>query len=155
MDHSAPALEHVFTLAAHVAPPIELGEAQGMRRRVVPIIDGTITGPRFEGIILPGGADWQRIRPSDGLSRLVATYAIRHADGTIVQVENRGLRRASPETMARLNAGEIVDPALVYFRSAPVFDAPDGPHAWLNESLFIAAGRRRPDRVEIDVYSLG
>lgn len=150
--NAAPKLDYAFTLVARVAAPVDLGEAQGFRRRVVPILDGTVSGPLFEGTILAGGADWQRIRPADGLSRLFATYAIRHKDGTIVQVENRGLRRAAPEVMERLNGGEIVEPALVYFRSAPVFDAPEGPHAWLNESLFLASGRRMPDRVEIDVY---
>ena len=54
--------------------------------------------------------------------------------------------------MARLNAGQPVDPSLVYFRATPTFDAPEGPHAWLNESIFVASGRRAPDRVEVDFF---
>ena len=101
---------------------------------------------------MPGGADWQRVRVSDGLTRLVATYAIQHEDGTIVQVQNAGIRRAAPEVMAQLNAGQSVDPDLVYFRAAPTFDAPEGPHAWLNESIFIASGRRMPNEVHIAFF---
>lgn len=149
---SAPQLEHVFDIAVRVATPINLGESEGYRRRTIPILDGTVGGPRFQGAVLPGGADWQRVRVSDGLTRLVATYAIQHTDGTIVQIENAGIRRASADVMARLNAGQVVDPALVYFRTAPTFDAPAGPHAWLNESIFIATGRRLPNDVQIAFF---
>lgn len=152
--HSAPGLEYVFSIAVRVATPIDLGEAQGLRRRVIPILDGTVSGPRFEGTVMPGGADWQRLRPSDGLTRLVATYALAHRDGAIVQVQNSGIRRAPANVMARLNAGQPVDPGLVYFRATPTFDAPDGPHAWLNESIFVASGRRSPDRVEVDFFQV-
>jgi hypothetical protein len=149
---AAPQLEHVFDVSVRVATPINLGESDGYRRRTIPILDGTVTGPRFIGTVLPGGADWQRVRVSDGLTRLVATYAIQHEDGTIVQIENAGIRRAAPEVMARLNAGQPVDPALVYFRTIPSFDAPAGPHAWLNDSIFIASGRRAPDSVQIAFF---
>ena len=36
------------------------------------------------------------------------------------------LRRASPEIMERMSRGEPVDPALVYFRTVPTFEAPAG-----------------------------
>ncbi len=149
---TAPQLEHVFDVSVRVAAPINLGESAGYRRRTIPILDGTVSGSRFTGTVLPGGADWQRLRISDGLTRLVATYAIQHTDGTIVQIQNAGIRRASADVMARLNAGQPVDPALVYFRTAPTFDAPEGPHAWLNDSLFIASGRRAPDSVQIAFF---
>lgn len=150
--HDTPQLEHVFDLAVRVATPVDLGESEGYRRRTIPILDGTVSGPRFRGTVMPGGADWQRVRIADGLTRLVATYALRHEDGTIVHVENSGIRRASAEVMARLNAGQSVDPALVYFRTAPKFDAPAGPHDWLNDSIFICSGRRRPNDVQVAFY---
>ena len=146
-----PDLEFVFAVSARVAPPLELGEVDGLKRRIVPIEGGMVEGPRLRGEIVPGGADWQAIRP-DGLTRILARYLIRAEDGTMISVENKGLRRAAPETMARLLAGQPVDPGLVYFRAAPSFEAPDGPHGWLNENLFVSAGRRRPDAVEIRIY---
>ena len=56
--------------------------------------------------------------------------------------------------MERLSRGEIVDPALVYFRTVPVFEAPAGPYAWLNPSVFVGTAARLPDRVRIRVFEV-
>ena len=40
----------------------------------MPIVGGTFEGPRFSGVILPGGADWQSVRVTDGVARLDARY---------------------------------------------------------------------------------
>jgi hypothetical protein len=45
-----------------------------------------------------------------------------------------------------------VHPADYYFRTAPVFDAPDGPHAWLRNRLFVGSARPGPGHVHIAVY---
>ena len=56
--------------------------------------------------------------------------------------------------MERMSRGEAVDPALVYFRTVPVFEAPVGPYAWLNESVFLATAARFPDNVRIKVFEV-
>jgi hypothetical protein len=146
-----PALEFVFEARVRVEPPLELGEVSGVRRRIVPVAGGPVEGPRLKGDILPGGADWQSIRP-DGLTKVLARYVLRASDGTLISVTNEGLRRASEPVIRRLLAGEPVDPSLVYFRAAPTFEVGAGPHAWLAENLFVSAGVRRPDAVEIRFY---
>jgi hypothetical protein len=146
-----PELEFVFEARARLEPPVELGEQGGLRRRIVPIRDGVVEGPRLRGQILPGGADWQAIH-ADGVTEILARYVIRADDGAMISVENRGVRRASPETMRRLLGGERVDPALIYFRAAPTFEVGEGPHAWLAQNLFVTAGTRLPDAVQIRFY---
>ena len=146
-----PELEFVFEARVRVDPPLELGETGGVRRRIVPIAGGIIEGPRLTGEVLAGGADWQAIRP-DGLTQVLARYVIKASDGTMISVVNQGVRRASEPVIRRLLAGELVDPSLVYFRTAPVFEVGPGPHAWLAENLFVCAGVRRPDSVEIKFY---
>lgn len=146
-----PSLEFVFEARVRVDPPLELGEADGIRRRIVPIRGGRIEGPRLAGEVLPGGADWQSIRP-DGLTQVLARYVIRADDGSLISVKNEGVRRASGPVIRRLLAGEPVDPSLVYFRAAPSFETGAGPHAWLTENLFVSGGVRRPDSVEIRFY---
>ena len=128
-----------------------LGEDGGVQRRIVPILGGPVSGPRLSGEILAFGADWQRVRP-DGVTEVLARYVIRADDGTMIQVVNQGLRRASEPVIRRLLAGERVDPSLVYFRAAPTFEAPPGPHRWLSENLFLSAGTRHPDSVELRFY---
>jgi hypothetical protein len=147
-------LTPVFEARVRVAAAQELGEFGGGRRRVVPILGGEVTGPRLTGQVLPGGADWQTIR-ADGITILRAQYTIEASDGAVIGVVNTGVRRASPEIVKRMTDGEIVDPALYYFRATPVFEVGPGPHGWLVGSVFVVTGERLPDQVALKFYELG
>jgi Protein of unknown function (DUF3237) len=149
----APELRHVFDIEAEVGPMRDLGAMPHGRRRIVPILGGSVKGPRLQAEVLPGGADWQYVR-GDGIVGLVARYSIRTRDGAEIAVVNRGLRRAAPEVMARMARGEAVDPALVYCRTTPQFEAPAGPHEWLNASVFLGTAARQPDKVQIAVFEV-
>ena len=148
-----PELRHVCDIEALVGPLRDLGPTPHGRRRIVPILGGTVEGPRLAGEVVPGGADWQYVR-SDDVLELVARYSIRTRDGVEIAVTNSGLRRATPETMARLTRGEAVDPALVYCRTTPQFEAPAGSYEWLNRSVFVGSAARMPDRVRIEVFEV-
>ncbi|NJO35141.1 MAG: DUF3237 domain-containing protein [Rhodospirillales bacterium] len=148
-----PDLRHVCDIEVEVGPIRDLGPTPHGRRRIIPILSGTVKGERLEGEVVPGGADWQYVR-SDDVLELEARYSIKTKDGTEIVVVNRGLRRAAPEIMDRLSRGEAVDPALVYFRTVPMFQAPAGPHEWLNRSIFVATAARFPDKVHIRVFEV-
>jgi hypothetical protein len=148
-----PELRHAFDIEAHLAPTRDLGAMPYGRRRIVPILGGSVRGPRLEAEVVPGGADWQHVR-SDGVVELVARYSIRTRDGVEITVTNRGLRRAPPDVMARMARGEVVDPALVYCRTVPQFEAPPGPCAWLNASVFVCNAARLPDKVRVEVFEV-
>src|SRR5262249_21037491 len=143
----------VFDIEAEVGPMRDLGAMPHGRRRVVPILGGTVRGSRLQGEVIPGGADWQYVR-SDGAVELVARYSVKTGDGVEIAVTNRGLRRAAPEVMARMARGEAVDPALVYCRTTPQFEAPAGPYEWLNASVFVGSAARLPDKVQIAVFEV-
>jgi hypothetical protein len=147
------ALDFVFRLRVAVAAALELGETQQGRRRIIPITGGAVDGPRLNGRVLPGGADWQIIR-RDGCAELEARYTIEAEDGALIALANRGLRHGPPEIVAKLLAGEPVDPAAYYFRCTPVFETAAPAHQWLTRTVFIATGERRPDLVEISVYAV-
>lgn len=149
----ASSLAHVADITVEVAPPVLLGPCPAGERRVVPILGGRAAGPRLAGAVLPGGADTQLIR-GDGVAEIEARYLLRLGDGALVHVVNRGLRHAAPDDMARLLRGEPVDPARVYFRTAPVFETSASDHAWLNRTLFVGMGERQPGTVLISVYSV-
>jgi hypothetical protein len=148
-----PELEPICDIDVDVGPIQDLGVMPHGRRRIIPILGGSVSGARLSGEVAPGGADWQYVR-EDGILELVARYSIHTHDGIDIAVTNRGMRRAAPEVMAALSRGEPVDPALVYFRTVPVFEAPAGPYAWLNRSIFLATAARLPDRVQIRVFEV-
>lgn len=148
---SVPGLEPVFTIEAMIDPPRSAGPAPHGERLHIPITGGRVYGPRLEGRVLPGGSDWPVIGP-DGHSRIEAHYTMEAADGTLIYIVNKALRVSDPATVARMRAGETVSPDAYYMRGAPVFDAPDGPHAWLRDALFICSIAPKGDHVVIDVY---
>lgn len=159
MPLPTPALEHVADLTVLVSAPIEAGHVIGLnsrgRRRIIPITGGTLQGPRLQGRILPGGADFQ-IVVSDTSADLDARYLI-ELDGPSYQgehlfVQNRALRRGSAEDIARLVRGEPVDPEVIYFRCVPTFEVSCEALRWLTESVFIGTGARFPERVLISLF---
>jgi len=149
-----PGLDFVFRVTVTVDTPQELGVYDNQRKRIVPITGGVVEGPRFNGTVLPGGADWQTLRVGDGNTQVYARYTLRHEDGTLVSVVNSGVRRGPAEVLAKLAAGEEVDPSLYYFRASPQFDVQPGPHGWLMENTFVCVGKRWPQSVELDVYQV-
>lgn len=145
--------EFAFEIRAKVSKPLELGAGRNGSRMVFRIIDGSVSGPKFEGRILPGGADYALVR-ADGVTVIEAHYVIQNVDGTCVYVKNKGIFIANKDAISRMDRGEPVDDHEVYFRAAPVFDAPDGPHCWLSDRLFISTCRFSLDEVTIRVYTV-
>ncbi len=153
MTSKSPALTYAFTVTVQLAAPIELGNIEGVQKRLVPITGGRVSGPRLEGTVLPGGGDWQSVLP-DGMTRVFARYTLKAADGTHISVANRGIRRGPAEILKRMAAGEQVDRDAYYFRTAPQFDVGAGPYRWLAETIFICSAARLPDQALIDFYSV-
>ncbi|GAA0299130.1 DUF3237 domain-containing protein [Sphingomonas oligophenolica] len=150
-----PTLDFAFEACVLIGTPLDQAMVGGVRKRIVPIIGGQVSGERFSGEVLPGGADWQALRP-DGVLEVLARYTVRADDGTIVSIVNSGYRRGPAEIIARLAAGEDVDPALYYFRTTPRFDVAAGSrYAWLGESVFVCSAARFSDRVMLRFFAVG
>lgn len=148
-----PALQLLYTSRIEIAAPLEVGKGPRGLRRVINITGGTFSGPRMSGRILPGGADWQVVR-SDGVAELDAKYTLETNDGALIYITNWGLRHGPPDVIARLGAGEKVDPGEYYFRTTPVFETGAPGYAWLNGIISIAVGERRADAVIITAYEV-
>ncbi len=151
---SAPPLTFAFELRATVGDPVVIGQVPHGLRRIVAITGGTVRGPMMSGVVVPNsGADWQMIQP-DGFSELDTRYTLRSDKGELVYVQNAGIRHASPDVMKRLNAGEVVDPKLVYFRTVPKFETTAPGLQWLTRSVFVGVGERSPNEVIVRFYRL-
>jgi len=148
-----PELRFAFEIAVDVAAPLDLGQTQAGHRRVVPIAGGVVSGPKLQGRILTGGADWQILRP-DGTADLDARYTIEATDGGLISAVNRGVRHGPADVLARLNRGERVDPGAYYFRSAASFETGTAAHTWLTRAVIIGVGERYPDKVIIRFWEL-
>lgn len=148
-----PGLRFAFAIKAKVGPIQDLGRTARGHRRIIDILGGEVAGPRLEGEILPGGADWQIVRP-DGTIEVVARYTIRSRAGAMVYVRNEGLRVASPEILSRMSRGEAVPFDSYHFRTAPHFETADPALQWLERATFVGVAARAPDRVAIGFHEV-
>ena len=104
---------------------------------------GTVSGPRLDGELVEySGADWPVIR-TDGVVELNAHYMVRANDGALIYIHNLGYVHGPLERQG----GEILPP---YFRCTPYFRAPEGRHDWLNRTVLVGIGRRRPQLTPAD-----
>ena len=149
----APKLTLAMTLRVQVGPPMELGEVPKGRRRIIPILGGTFEGPNIRGKVLAGGADWQIVR-ADGLAELDTRYALQTEQGSIIYIQNAGMRHAPPAITKKLLAGEAVDPAQVYFKTVPAFETSSPELQWLTRAIFVGTGERYPAEVVIRVWKV-
>ena len=146
-------LEPLLRAEITLAPAQELGETPLGRRRIIPITGGSFRGERLAGRVLPGGADWQFIRP-DGVAELDARYTLETEDRALIYVRNFGYRHGPAEVIQRLAAGEPVDPALYYMRTTPRFETGAERYQWLNRIICVATGARRAAAVVLEVFEV-
>ena len=147
-----PELRHVYRIDAELDAPVELGDTPLGHRRIIPWRRGRAAGPYFDAELLPaGGADWQIVRAS-GSSVADIRYTLKTNRGALLYVQSQGVRHGDPDILARLAAGEDVDPSEYTFRTTVTIETADGELAWLNDGVFVAVGARRPSGVSYDVY---
>jgi hypothetical protein len=103
--------------------------------------------------VLNQGADWQIVR-ADGFTEIDTRYLLETDTKHLIYVQNAGMRHAAPDVLAKLAAGEVVDPKLVYFRAVPTFEASAPELQWLTRSVFVATGERYPTNVVIRFWRL-
>lgn len=137
-----PELQFVFEVRFDLGTAQEVGVVAGGERRVIPIVGGVFTGPGIRGRVLNGGADWQLVR-ADGSAELDARYTLETDSGSLIYVSNRGMRNGPPEVLAKLRAGEAVDPSTYYFRAVPTFETSAPELTWLCHSVFLCSGERQ------------
>ena len=148
-----PSFEFIFRAKVTVATPLEFGQTPLGTRRIIDITGGSVEGPALSGEILPGGADWQIIQ-KDGTAVLEARYTIRSRDDALIYVRNFGYRHGPSEILNRVAKGEMVDPALYYFRATPFFETGAPQYDWLNKTLAMSSGIREKQRVVLDFYAV-
>lgn len=149
---AVPGLEVAFQVAARLGPPEDHGVTRAGHRRVVPIVGGRISGS-FDADILPGGADWQVIRP-DGAIEIDTRYSARTADGAHIYLRTSGIRSGAPEVLDALLRRDPVDPSDYYFRLAVRLETSDPRLAELEQSLFVASAIREANTVRYTAYRL-
>lgn len=148
-----PSLELLGRFEIDLDPPHLLGETQWGERRIVPIAGGRFHGPHLQGVVVPGGADWQVVH-ADGSATVDTRYTLQTHDGALIYISTRGTRRGPTEVLERLGRGEAVDPRHYYFRVTAWYETGDERYAWLNGLVAVASAVRQRDAVVYDAYAV-
>jgi hypothetical protein len=148
-----PTLEFIFEAKVTIDAPIEVGVTTYAKRRIIPITGGTFEGPNMKGTVLSGGADWQTIR-ADGNVDLEARYTLKTEDGVLIYIQNKGMRVAKPEVMARILKGEKVDTKEYYFRTSAIFEVAEGKYDWLSKCIILSSAARMKEYVLLRFYKV-
>ena len=142
-----------FTASIDVGGIQEIGMTSKGSRRVIPIMGGEFKGNGLSGVIVPGGADWQLIRP-DGVAEIDAHYTMLTNDGVTIYIRNKGYRHGPKDVMEKLARGEEVSSDSYYFRTSPTFEVENGKYDWLSRTIFVGIGERGRDKVHFSFYAL-
>jgi len=102
-----PGLEPTFDVRVELGPLDHYGTTRAGHRRAIPILSGSISGG-LTAEILPGGAEWQIVRP-DGALEIDGRYSARTTDGALLCLRVTGLRTGPAGVLEALLRGDEVD----------------------------------------------
>ena len=127
-----------------------IGATPGCVRRVGAVFGGVFQGDRLSGEVLDSGNDWQTVR-NDGAVTLDVRLVLKTDDNAMIGMVYRGIRHGPPDVLARIDRGEVVDPATYYFRISSSFETSAAKYDWLNRLLAVGIGHRTANG---PIYSL-
>lgn len=145
--------EFLMQLSVELETAQTIGDTPLGSRRIVYVKGGSFSGPRVNGVVLPGGGDWVLVR-RDGVSQLDVRLTLRSEDGALIYMTYRGISDIAPEVRQRILKGEDVRPSEYYFRTSPMFETASEKHLWLNRLIAVGVGRRTPTSVVYDVFAI-
>lgn len=149
MKYTAINAFHIMSLSVDCATEISVGGHLGESLFVIPIRGGVFfgdgMGEGLNGIVLPGGADWNTRFGIDEIthSRVRAEYLIQTDDGVVIRVLNEGQKS--------WDAGRITQMV-----TSPRFEVAAGKYDWLNFGVYAGTLIPREDKsgVEISIFRL-
>jgi Protein of unknown function (DUF3237) len=144
---------HLFRMSLTTLPPQTIGATPAGQRRIIPLTGGTFEGERLRGVVTAGGSDWQTLA-TDGSVGLDVRLVLQTDDGALIGYRYRGIRAGTPDVLARIDRGELVDPSQYYMRTTGMFETASAAYGWLNRIVAVAIGSRLASGPVYDVYEV-
>lgn len=147
-------LEYLCRIEARLDPaPQFIGPGPDGLRVTFPIAGGTFHGPKLNGTVLPGGADFYCLR-TDGVGQIDVRATLKTEDGAMLDVSYTGVADLGEDGYENGLQGKMPNP--IRLRVAPRIRTAHPDHAWLNRLQFIGIGESVPgsNLVVYDLYAL-
>lgn len=132
---AASALESEFLmeLSLDVDAQLDAGHTS-----IAPVTGGTFGGPRLQGTVRDGGADW--ITQVSGHSSLDVRITLDTDDGVIIYMSYTGVVRPGENGL--------------YWRVRPIFQTASEKYDWLNHIVCIGKNKQIPGKVAYDIFQI-
>ena len=143
----------MFAMRLDVRPLLIVGATPGAYRRVGVVTGGSFEGERLSGAVLDGSSDWQTVRNDDSTT-LNVRLVLKTEDGALIGMTYQGLRHGPADIIARIEKGEVVDPASYYFRINPLFETEAAKYDWINRVIAVGIGHRFADGPVYNVFEV-
>lgn len=154
----SPILDHSYLMTLELdvaaAQSRQIGQTADGRRVIAPITGGSFEGPRLRGTVLPGGADWVRMRP-DGAMSIDVRLTLETDDGVPIYLTYQGRLLASPEMFAELARGKSLDPSRYSLATVAKFETGDERYAWLNDLIVVGTGEQSGFNPTYHLFQIG
>ncbi len=118
---------------------LDLGtRADAGHTQITSVAGGTFSGPRLNGTVLPGGADW--VTQVSGHSSLDVRITLLTDDGDHIYMHYTGM-------IVRNDGG-------IYWRVTPRFTTASEKYDWLNHIVCVGKNRQVAGKVAYDVFQI-
>lgn len=147
--------KHLITLKLNVdfAAMQMIGKTPAGLRRIAPVVGGTFSGERLNGVVLPG-ADWVINRP-DGVMVIDVRLTLKADDGALIYLSYQGRFLADAEAMARFAKGAVLNASEYSLAIRATFESGDERHAWLNNVIAVGTGEQTPGGPVYEIFEIG
>lgn len=133
-------LELEFEFNAVVKPPVTIGTGPFGTRMFFETVEGTVTGERISGRVLPGGGDWLLLG-GDGWGRLDARAQLETDDGAFIYAYYSGVVEMNDAVQQGAESGNGTDYDDQYMRALIHLETGDPRYDWVNHAVFVYQGR--------------
>lgn len=130
-------LEPLCELEAYIMAPIPVGSSSRGTRLIFQVDEGTVKGPKLNGIIRPFGTDYGLIRP-DNCFELDVRVVIETDDGAFIYTYYNGIIDMTNEQVEKFLGGELPKGLNLYV--TPRFETGHEKYQWMTRIQAIGRG---------------
>jgi hypothetical protein len=149
----SPQLEYLTSVTANLDKAETIGETPAGIRLNYYALDGTLSGPKLNGRILPRATDAVIVRP-DGIGVIQVRATVQTTDGAMLSVEYYGTLELGPDGYKRALANQL--PPYPTVCVAPRLTTGHPKYSWLNRLQCVGVGYVAISelRLEYDLFAV-
>jgi hypothetical protein len=137
----APQLELlVHAVVPLTSQPEVIGQTPGGYLVNWPPVGGTVVGPAFDAVVIPGGKHEAAVRP-DGIGIVSASVTLQTRDNALILLHHSGIVDYGPQWANEVRLGRW--PPTLPVRTHISLLTSDQRYAWLNRLMCISVGEVR------------